>query len=88
MVQPETTNDCTFHNVDITTIKESIPIGVPLPNYRCTIKDEYLQNVIINQEGELYVGGVGVFAGYRGRDDLIEKALIEMDGEVFYQMGE
>jgi hypothetical protein len=32
----------------------------------------------------LYVGGVGVFAGYLGRDDLMEEALIEMDGEVFY----
>ncbi|CAF4455516.1 unnamed protein product, partial [Adineta steineri] len=27
----------------------------------------FLQTVGIGQEGELVVGGVGVFAGYRGR---------------------
>jgi hypothetical protein len=50
--------------------------------------DEFLQNMIINQEGELYVGGIGVFAGYLGRDDLTEKALIEIDGEIFYRTGD
>jgi hypothetical protein len=84
----ETTIDCTFQYVDITTITETIPIGVPLPNYRCTIKDEFSQNVIIGQEGELYVGGVGVFAGYLGRDDLTDKALIEIDDEKFYRTGD
>ena len=28
---------------------------IPLPNYRCIIKDEFSQNVIIDQEGELLV---------------------------------
>ena len=31
----------------------SIPIGVPLPNYRCLIVDEFLQRITIGQEGEL-----------------------------------
>jgi hypothetical protein len=61
---------------------------MPLPNYRCIIKDKFSQNVIINQEGELYIGGVGVFAGYLGSDDLTEKALIEIDGELFYRTGD
>jgi long-subunit acyl-CoA synthetase (AMP-forming) len=84
----ETTIDCTFHYVDITTITENISIGVPLSNYRCIVRDEFSQNVIIDQEGELYVGGVGVFAGYLGRDDLTEKALIEIDGEIYYRTGD
>ncbi len=84
----EATIDCTSHLVDITTIAKTIPIGVPLPNYRCLIKDEFLQNVVINQEGELYVGGVGVFAGYLRRDDLTANALIEIDGELFYRTGD
>jgi tyrocidine synthetase-3 len=70
------------------TVTEGIPIGVPLSNYHCIIKDEFSQNVIINQEGELYVGGVGVFAGYLGRDDLTAKVLIEIDGELFYRTGD
>jgi hypothetical protein len=50
--------------------------------------DRFLQNVIIDQEGELFVGGVGVFAGYLGRDDLTAKAFVEIDGELFYRTGD
>jgi hypothetical protein len=84
----ETTIACTIQIVDMNIDTESISIGVPLSNYHCMIKDEFSQNVVINQEGELYVGGIGVFAGYLGRDDLTEKALIEIDGEVFYRTGD
>ncbi|CAF4274257.1 unnamed protein product, partial [Adineta steineri] len=37
---------------------------------------------------ELYLGGVGVFAGYLERDDLTAKALVEIDGELFYRTGD
>ena len=68
--------------------KRVFQLVVPLPNYQCLILDDFLQSVIVDQEGELYVGGVGVFAGYLGRDDLTEKALIEIDGEIFYRTGD
>jgi aryl carrier-like protein len=84
----ESTIASTFHRVNIMTDKNQIPIGLPLPNYQCAIKDDYLQNVPFNQEGELYVGGVGVFAGYLGRDDLTKKVLIEIDGEIYYRTGD
>jgi hypothetical protein len=74
--------------VDITADTKSIAIGVPIPNYRCIVSDEFSQSIIIGQEGELFVGGVGVFAGYLGRDDLTEKALVEIDGEIFYRTGD
>ena len=74
--------------MDGTSDAESIPMGVPLPNYRCLILDEFLQSVTIDQEGELFVGGVGVFAGYFGRNDLTMKALIEINGELFYRTGD
>ncbi|CAF4213376.1 unnamed protein product, partial [Adineta steineri] len=38
--------------------------------------------------GELLVGGLGVYAGYLGRDDLTAKALIEIDGQLFYRTGD
>ena len=57
----EATIDCTFHLVNITTNTQNIAIGVSLPTYRCLIMDEFLQSVVTDQEGELYVGGVGVF---------------------------
>jgi non-ribosomal peptide synthetase component F len=84
----ETTIDCTFHYVNVTVDTETIPIGVSLPNYRNLIMDDFLQPVAIDQEGELFVGGVGVFAGYLGRDDLTEKALITIDDELFYRTGD
>jgi aryl carrier-like protein len=84
----ETTIDCTFHYVNATVDTETIPIGASLPNYRNLIMDDFLQPVAIDQEGELFVGGVGVFAGYLGRDDLTEKALITIDDELFYRTGD
>ena len=34
------------------------------------------------------MGGVGVFAGYLGRDDLTAKALVKIDNELFYRTGD
>ncbi|CAF2940797.1 unnamed protein product [Rotaria sp. Silwood2] len=84
----ETTISSTFNLINLAGCEESIGIGIPLPNYRCLLLDEFLQSVVIGQEGELLVGGVGVYAGYLGRDDMTEKILIEVDGEIFYRTGD
>ena len=84
----ETTIDATYYLVERTSDKTSIPIGRPLPNYRCLVLDEFLQPVIVGYEGELLIGGVGVFAGYLGHDDWTEKALVMIDGEQFYRTGD
>ncbi|CAF3766289.1 unnamed protein product, partial [Adineta steineri] len=84
----EATIDCTVHRVDVINDTQSISIGRPLFNYRCIIMNQYLQSSAINQEGELFVGGVGVFVGYLGRDDLTVKALVEIDGQLFYRTGD
>ena len=84
----ETTIDCTFHVFNNTMQTENIPIGRLLSNYQNLVLDQFLQSVSINQERELFVGGVGIFAGYLGRDDLTAKALIEIDGELFYRTGD
>ncbi|CAF3972944.1 unnamed protein product, partial [Rotaria sp. Silwood1] len=52
------------------------------------ILDEFSKSVFVGQEGELFLGGIGVFAGYLGRDDLTSKALVDIDGEVFYRTGD
>jgi aryl carrier-like protein len=74
--------------IDFMSIDTSVSIGRPLANYQCMILDVFSQSCIIDQEGELYVGAVGIFAGYLGRDDLSAKALIKMDGEIFYRTGD
>ena len=84
----ETTIVATFHSLNLKVDVKGIPIGKPLPNYQCVIFDDYLQSIVINQQGELFVGGAGVFAGYLGRDDLTTKALVEIDGELFYRTGD
>ncbi|CAF1527084.1 unnamed protein product, partial [Adineta steineri] len=84
----ETTVICTFYPVNIKVNTDSIPIGRSFPNYRHLLLDNFLQSVIINQEGELLIGGVGIFAGYLGRDDLTNRGLIEIDGELFYRTGD
>ncbi|CAF0774841.1 unnamed protein product [Adineta steineri] len=83
----EATVNSTCHIVDISGKAQNISIGRPSPNYQCLILNEFLQNICIN-EGELFVGGVGVFAGYLGRDDLTAKALIEIDDQLFYRTGD
>jgi hypothetical protein len=84
----EATFGTTYHLVDTQLQHGNISIGRPLPEYQCKILDKLLQSSTVGQEGELYVGGVGVFAGYLGRDDLTEKALIKIDDEMFYRTGD
>ncbi len=84
----ETTLQSLFHKVDLIRDTKSIPLGKPLPNYDCIIQDNFNQPVIIGQEGELLVGGVGIFAGYLGRDDLSAMALIKMESNIFYRTGD
>jgi aryl carrier-like protein len=84
----EATIVSTYHQIDQAHSHANISIGQPLPNYKCKITDEFLQLSFAGRESELCVGGVGVFAGYLGRDDLTNKALIEIDGEIFYRTGD
>jgi acetyltransferase-like isoleucine patch superfamily enzyme len=81
----EATIVSTYYITDFKSLGKSVPIGRPFPNYHCKVVDEFLQSVVINQEGELFVGGVGVFAGYLGRDDLTKKALVQIENETFYR---
>ncbi|CAF1584075.1 unnamed protein product, partial [Adineta steineri] len=84
----ETTIVCTVYRINLMANTQSIAIGRPLSNYRCMIMNQYLQSSVTGQEGELLIGGVGVFAGYLGRDDLTAKALVEVDDEIFYRTGD
>ncbi|CAF1369753.1 unnamed protein product, partial [Adineta steineri] len=84
----EITINCTNHLIDLNKDQTHIPIGQSLPNYHFLILDMFLQTVGIGQEGELVVGGVGVFAGYRGRDDLTAQVMININEQIFYRTGD
>ena len=80
--------ETTYHLINPTREQDLVSIGCPLPNYRCLVLDTFLQHVIINQPGELFVCGVSVFDGYLGRDDLTDTALVEINGKMFYRTGD
>ncbi|CAF4149109.1 unnamed protein product, partial [Adineta steineri] len=84
----EATLGTSCHLMDVTSDMHDLPIGKPLPRYICLLLNSFLQPVVIQEEGELLVGGVGVFTGYLGRDDLTAKALLEINGELFYRTGD
>ncbi|CAF1354197.1 unnamed protein product [Adineta steineri] len=84
----EATLGTSCHLIDVIADMHDLPIGKPLPRYMCLVLNNYLQPVMIQKEGEILVGGLGVFAGYLGRNDLTAKALIEIDDELFYRTGD
>lgn len=68
---------CTTEDVQNTQYA-TIPIGKPLPNYSIYVLDNNLNRVGIDCEGELYIGGDGVFSGYWREPILTSKALINI----------
>ena len=81
----------TYNWLETSGDKISVPLGRPLPNYQCYILDDYLQPLPLNQIGELYIGGSGVFKEYLNRKDLTEEVLIELpmvEGEKCYKTGD
>src|SRR5579862_2180428 len=62
----ETTIVSTCYFIDFMSLDSSVALGRALPNYKCLIVDDLLQSVVVSQEGELYIGGVGVFTSYLG----------------------
>jgi acyl-coenzyme A synthetase/AMP-(fatty) acid ligase len=65
-----------------------IPIGRPIPGVCCAILDEQRQFVSIDETGELYISGPGLFAGYFNRDDLTNQVLFEINGKKYYKTGD
>ncbi|CAF1541999.1 unnamed protein product, partial [Adineta steineri] len=84
----ETTLVSTYHLVDTKSNSASISVGRSLPSYQSLLLNKFLQSASISQKGVLFTGGVGVFAGYLGHDNLTAKALIEIDGQLFYRVGD
>jgi len=86
----ECTISATHHTVTSIDLQlQSIPIGRPLPGYICQVLDEYLQPVLPQQIGELFIGGQGVFQGYLHRPDLTQEVLVKLnDGHIYYRTGD
>lgn len=66
----EVTVDATSWHITPGDLDDSVPIGTALPNVTLHVLDETGCPVPPGVPGELYVGGVGVARGYRGRPEL------------------
>ncbi|KAJ3194330.1 hypothetical protein HK101_002999 [Irineochytrium annulatum] len=66
-------------------------IGRPMKNSRVYVLDEYLRPSPVGVEGEIYIGGIQVSAGYLNQPDLTRAAFIPnpfVSGERLYKSGD
>lgn len=63
-------------------------IGLPLEHVKLYILNEYLQPVVENIPGELYIGGYGLAKGYINNEELNKKSFINYKGEIIYKSGD
>jgi acyl-CoA synthetase (AMP-forming)/AMP-acid ligase II/acyl carrier protein len=58
-------------------LAEGLPsIGWPITNVRAYVLDARRREVLTGEEGEIYLGGVGIARGYRNRPDLTAERFI------------
>ncbi|CAF1098711.1 unnamed protein product [Rotaria sordida] len=65
-----------------------LPIGRPMAHAQIYILDEFLQELVPGQTGEIIIGGTGVFVGYRNQDKLTREVLIDYNGSRCYRTGD
>jgi amino acid adenylation domain-containing protein len=86
--------DSTFFEVgEVNPVWRSIPYGRPMDNQIALILDRHMQLVPVGVPGELYLGGVGVAAGYFDRPALTAEKFVphpwpDRPGERLYRTGD
>lgn len=74
----ETTVTCTVFIPSEAWDEPQMPIGKPLVGYEAHILNDHYQSVAIGETGHLYISGDALARGYLNRDDLTEKAFLNV----------
>ncbi|MYW01251.1 non-ribosomal peptide synthetase, partial [Streptomyces sp. SID3343] len=77
-----------FEVHDVDPAWRSIPYGAPLPGTRARVVDARGRDCPDWVAGELWVGGAGVAAGYRGDPERSAERFVEHDGVRWYRSGD
>lgn len=72
----ETIVEVTYWICNAETDRGNIPIGIPTLRKKLYILDSNLQQVAPGEEGELYIGGVGMALGYLNRPELTAERFV------------
>jgi len=69
---------------------ETVPLGKPLANTTVAILDNELNECAVGQQGELYIGGLGLARGYLNNFELTQQKFIchPKTGERLYKTGD
>ncbi len=87
---PTEASVCTtmYHIKNNITYTENIPIGKPIGRVFLKVLDEELNEVQSGQDGELFVGGVGVARGYINDPELTNNSFVCLGNKKYYKTGD
>ena len=90
----ECTISALFHEIkaEDQTIPGTVPIGRCLPGRKVFVLDSYVQQILPDGRsiGEIYLGGIGIFAGYLNKPEESARVLVELaqSNGIFYRTGD
>ena len=87
----EATVGCMIYKFDPDEDRLAVPIGIPVSNTQIYLLDKSLQPVPLGMDGEIYISGAGLAAGYLADEELTARKFVAnpfRPGERMYKTGD